>query len=794
VAKDYINIRLLFFICACALSVLGFAQNTQITIVGKITEGQENKPVPFATVVIKDSVSQETLGGTNSAEDGSFMLVTSRKEILVEVSFIGFKKQIITDYRVVNDSINLGQITLIPNSETMNEVTVTAEASKTEFKLDKRVFNVGKDLSTSGASALEVLNNVPSVNVNIEGEVTLRGSAGVQILINGKPSVLADESGNALGTITADMIERIEVITNPSAKYEASGSSGIINIVLKKEDKEGWNGSISVNAGLPANNNVGVSVNRRTEKFNLFAQLGAGHRSLPRWTEASNLNYRTGERVTSSGLEFRNEDFFNITLGTDYHINKLNVVTISGSYALELEDQPSSLDFEFTDSLGNVISQWRREETTSAVNPKFQYELNYSKEFKNNEEHTFIFSALGRFFGKEVTSEFLHNTEGGADINSDQQMETDYIMATYTFKADYTNPITDKIKLETGAQYVLQDASNDFEVRDLENGVFVANDNFTNDFEYFQGVLGFYTTAAFEDERWGIKGGLRWEQTDLRTLLVTTNEVNNQKFANFFPSFHTSYKLTDKVSFQAGYSRRIQRPSLWSLNPFNNIRNNFSIRVGNPNLLPEYTDSYELTSIYRIGKASFSSSLYHRFTTNVTERVATIDEAVTISRPENIGTNSTLGFETNGKYTPAKWLTLNGDFNWNRFNRMGDFRGQNFDFTGIQWTARLGTKFGLPADIDIELTGNYRSAFETVQGNVSGFAFLDAGVRKKILKGKVIVNLGVRDVFQSRIDERFTYQPTFESYTFSQRGRFVTLGLSYGFGKGEAMTYSGRRR
>jgi outer membrane receptor protein involved in Fe transport len=260
--------------------------------------------------------------------------------------------------------------------------------------------------------------------------------------------------------------------------------------------------------------------------------------------------------------------------------------------------------------------------------------------------------------------------------------------------------------------------------------------------------------------------------------------VNNQKFANFFPSFHTSYKLTDKVSFQAGYSRRIQRPSLWSLNPFNNIRNNFSIRVGNPNLLPEYTDSYELTSIYRIGKASFSSSLYHRFTTNVTERVATIDEAVTISRPENIGANSTLGFETNGKYTPAKWLTLNGDFNWNRFNRMGDFRGQNFDFTGIQWTARLGTKFGLPADIDIELTGNYRSAFETVQGNVSGFAFLDAGVRKKILKGKVIVNLGVRDVFRSRIDERFTYQPTFESYTFSQRGRFVTLGLSYGFGKG----------
>jgi outer membrane receptor protein involved in Fe transport len=787
-----LKLPLLLLLILC--SHLGFTQTSEIKIYGSLVEQENDKPVPYATVVLRDTLADKVIQGTTSAATGEFQLTTSSTDIAIVISFMGFETKTIKQFEVIYNEINLGKVVLQQDSEAFDEVIVVGEASKTVFKLDKRVFNVGKDLSTSGASALEVLNNVPSVNVSIEGDISLRGSGGVQILVNGKPSVLADESSNALGTITADMIESIEVITNPSAKYEASGTSGILNIVLKKEEKEGWNGSISANTGIPDNHSIGFSVNRRTEHFNLFAQMGGGHRSIPRWSEARNTNLLNGESVVSDGLAFRNEDFFNVTLGTDYHINDYNVLTLSGSFAYEWEQQPSEFNFEFFDSLGNTLSSWERSEVTSAGNPKFQYELNYNKQFKNNEEHVFLLSGLGRFFGKEVSSQFSHNTLDGTEINSDQRMETDYILATYTFKADYTNPITDEIKLETGAQYVIDDASNDFAVSDLVNGEYQPNAAFTNDFQYRQGVLGLYATTAYENKKWGAKAGLRWEQTDLRTLLVNTNEENIQNFSNFFPSFHTSYTVTERVSFQAGYSRRIQRPSLWSLNPFNNIRNNFSIRVGNPNLLPEFTDSYELTGIYGIGKATFSSSLYHRFTTNVVERVTSIQEAVTFSKPENIGTNSTIGFETNGKYTPTSWLTLSGDFNFNYFNRQGEFQAQNFDFTGTQWTSRLGTKFGLPLDIDLELTGNYNSSFETVQGTVSGFAFLDAGIRKKILKGKLIVNLGVRDLFRSRIDERFTYQPTFEAYNFRQRGRFITFGLSYGFGKGEAMTYSGRRR
>lgn len=784
------SIYLLLLILSSSFAIA--QENIEIT--GKLVEKETSQPIPYATLVIKDKSTNKNITGVITDDSGNFIVTTTKPNFYVEISFMGFETKTITEFTVTNRKVNLGTIKLLPNSQALDEVVVTGEVSKTVFKLDKRVFNVGKDISSTGASALEVLNNVPSVNVNIEGDISLRGSSGVQILINGKPSVLADQSSNALGTITADMIESIEIITNPSAKYEASGTAGILNIILKKEEKKGWNGSVSVNTGVPDNHSLGLSLNRRTENFNLFAQLGAGYRSLPQESENINQNLITNEVLLSNGEEFRNETFFNLTLGTDYHINDLNVLTLSGNFAYEIEDQPSNYNFQFFDENNNLISNWIREESTEATNPKYRYELNYKKQFKNNEDHTLQFSALGSFFGKELASQFTNTTSSGTNINSDQQTETNFQQADYTFKADYVNPVSEVYTIETGAQYVINDVGNDFEVRELIDGAYVVNEDLTNNFEWNQKVLGLYATGAYEKEKWGIKAGLRLEQTNVNTLLTNTNQSNERDYSNFFPTLHTSYKISDNFSLQAGYSKRIFRPRLWDLNPFFNIRNNFNIRVGNPNLQPEFTDSYELTSIYKIGKASLSSSLYHRYTTDVVERVSTFKDNVTFYTPENIGTNSSIGFETNGKYSPNTWLTLTGDFNFNYFDRAGTFENQVFDFTGSQWSSRLGSKIGFPTDIDLELTGNYRSGFETLQGEQTGFAFMDLGIRKKIFKGKAIVNLGVRDVFASRIQERFVNQPTFETYSFGQRGRFFTLGISYGFGKGEAMTYSGGRR
>ncbi len=771
-----------------------FASAQQLEIKGTIVEKETSQPIPYSTIVVKDSNTHENITGVISDENGAFSVLISNSECYIEISFMGYATKTITKITSTNNIANLGNIMLEPDRQALDAVVIQGEVSKTVFKLDKRVFNVGKDISTSGASALEVLNSVPSVNVSIEGDISLRGSAGVQILINGKPSVLADGSNNALGTITADMIEKIEVITNPSAKYDASGTAGILNIILKEEDEKGWNGSVSLNTGLPDNHSIGVSVNRRTKKFNLFAQAGAGYRSLPKQLEARNRNLQSDEVVSSIGEEYRNEMFTNIRLGTDYHIDSFNVITLSGNFAYEIEDQPSSYTFGFMDGRQEVVSTWLREETTEATNPKYQYEFNYKKQFKKNKEHTLQFSALGSFFGKDQASQFTNTTLTGTDIDENQQTETAFNKADYTFKADYVKPLNKLYTLETGAQFVINDVGNDFEVRNLIGEQYVVSEALTNNFEWNQDVLGLYATAAYEQSKFGVKAGLRLEHTNVNTLLQNTNETNEQQYTNFFPTLHTSYKFGEKVSLQAGYSRRILRPRLWDLNPFWNIRNNFNIRVGNPDLQAEFTDSYELTGIYKLGKVSLSSSLYHRFTTDVVERVATFDENVTYTRPENIGTNSTVGFETNGKYSFKKWLTLNGDVNYNYFNREGTFLNQVFDISGGQFTSRLGSKISLPRDIDFELTGNYRSGYKTVQGEVSDYAFLNIGVRKKMLKGKTIVNLGIRDLFASRIEERFVNNPSFESYSYSLRGRFITLGISYGFGKGEAMTYSGRRR
>ena len=387
------------------LPASGWAQPETIPVSGLVQDVASEQPIEFATVMVYDAQSEALLTGATTDINGRFSVTSPTADIYVEITFIGFIPLSVRDVALVNGAIDLGVLELQPDSEVLEEVVVTGERSYTEFRLDKRVFNVGKDLSNTGASVLEVLNNVPSVNVNIEGEISLRGSTGVEILINGKPSVLADESGNALGTITADMIDRIEVITNPSAKYNAEGTSGIINIVLKKEEREGLNGSVSLNTGWPHNHSFGLSLNRRTEHFNLFSQVGVGYRELPNNTENINQDLLTGRTVQSKGTEFRNENFYNFILGTDYHINEFNVITLSGNFAYEIEDQPSLTFFQSLND-NELDSYWFREEVTEATNPKWRYELQYKKDFPDNEDRSFLFSALGNFFGKDQFSEF----------------------------------------------------------------------------------------------------------------------------------------------------------------------------------------------------------------------------------------------------------------------------------------------------------------------------------------------------------------------------------------------------
>ena len=786
----------LFLFIICILFGLNFvsAQTQDIKIIGKVLESKNNLAIEYATISILNSETKKPITGTISADDGTFSIKTNTVQFYIEVSFIGFKTRRFKDFKITNRKVDLKTILLTEDNETLGEVVVRAEKSQLEFKLDKRVFNVGTDLSSTGASAYEVLNNVPSVNVNIEGEISLRGNQGVQILINGKPSILASLEGNALGTITADMIEKIEVITNPSAKFDAEGTTGIINIIIKKSEKRGLNGSATLNVGFPNSNSFGLSLNKRTEKFNVFSQMGLGLRTYPSEGKYINQDLINNITISSTGESEFNEKFGNILIGTDYHVNDRNVITLSAAIAYEIEDQNALSYFNQSNASNTISDLWTRTEVTEATNPKLRYELQYKKDFKRHKEQNLLFSALGSSFSKDQVSSFQNTTTFGDIEDFQQKTRTDYALEDYTFKLDYVHPFLEKYTLETGSQYIINSVTNDFAVSDLVNGEWVNNPNLTNIFDFDQNVLAVYSTIAYEGEKWGIKLGIRAENTDLKTLLENANETNTKKYTDFFPSGRTSYKVNDNFSLQAGYSRRIRRPRLRELNPFSNIRNNYSISTGNPNLQPEYTDSYEITCIHKIGKASLNWSLYNRYTVEVIERITYFQDNVSISRPENVGRNTTTGIELNGKYSPLNWLSLNGDFNLNYFNRNGDFEMTSFDFKGNRWSTRITSKLKLPAEFDVEISGDYRSKFLTVQGEVADIIFADFGLRKKIFKGKIILNMSVRDVFASRISENTTIQPEFYVFNSRQRGRFVSFGISYGFGKGEAMQFSGQRR
>lgn len=785
-----------FLVLLCLLTLVfskTYGQTDTKIINGKVIESNNQLPLEFVTVIVMNSTNNTPISGATTDETGSFSLKTTASNFYIEARFIGFKTKKITQFNHNIPIIKLPTITLEEDSNKLDEVVVRAEKSQTIFKLDKRVFNVGKDLSSTGASALEILNNVPSVTVNIEGQISLRGSQGVQILINGKPSVLASEEGNALGSITADMIESIEVITNPSAKYDASGTSGILNIILKKSEKKGLNGSISLNTGVPNNHSLGLSLNRRTEKFNLFSQVAYGRRTFPRKGNSSSNNTINNTQLSTISDNNKNENFFNLILGTDYHINPNNVLTLSGHYAFEDEKENANQTYNLSDAISTTDS-WNRKENTTATNPKWEYELQYKKDFTDRKKHNLLFSALGTSFSKDKTSNFTNNILIGNMNSALQEAKTNFGQNEYTFKLDYTRPIYKNYTLEIGAQYLLDQVTNTYTVRDFINNNWVTNTGFSNVFDYNQGVLGTYATFAFEDKNWGIKGGLRIESTNLTTKLITSNQNNKQRYSNLFPSLHSSYKINENLSLQAGYSKRIFRPRLWDLNPFVSFRDNFNLNIGNPNLTPEFTNSFEITTIYKLSKASINAGIYHRETTDVIEDITTINNNVTTSKPQNIGTNRATGLEINTKYSPISWFSFTSDFNYNAFIRKGQLLNNNFDFTGNRWSLRTTGKIKFPAGFTLEATGNYRSKFKTAQSTISDNLFMDLGIRKKMLNGKLNASLSIRDAFASRNYEEVTIQNNFNRTSFSQRGRFVTLGISFGFGKGEAMEFSGQKR
>ena len=784
---------------------------------GKVCDAATKSPLEFATISVykKDS---SLVTGTITSADGSFSVDVKPGNYYISVQFISYKKQNIENILITpRDRIfNTGIIDLYPVSENLEEVTVVGEKSEMVFNLDKKVFNVGKDLSNTGKSALDILDNIPSVTVDLDGNVSLRGSDNLKILIDGKPSGLAN-AGNtdALQNLPGNMIERVEVITNPSARYEAEGMTGIINIVLKKDQQKGVNGSFELTGGYPANYSAGTNMNFRRDKINYFINYNLRYRERP----GGGNSYQAFTLPDTSYITLRDQDrnrtglSNRVRAGADYFITPSTTLTAALMFAYDDQENNSSIrytDYAFTDGLSfrdretpetpSYITN--REEIEQEYQRDMEFSLNFEKKFKK-EEHKL--TALAQYINDSETEDsritetvesFTEPSPGSID-SPDQRVLNKERETNLLLQADYIYPFGNKGKFEAGYRSEFRNINNPYSV-DVENetGGWDRLTQYSNHFEYVENIHALYLQAGNNFGKFALQAGLRAELSDVSTYLHETDSTNERRYLDFFPTLHTSFQLSKAHSAQLSYSRRIHRPHFWFLNPFYSYTDPRNFRSGNPNLNPEYTHSLELGYLLKKDMVDFYSGVYYRYTTNVMERINQVDEetGITVVAPQNLDHGQSYGFEVNATLNPVKWWTLSGDLNFYRFMVNGDYNDQSFSSDDYSWNTRLNSKMRLPKSTDIQFIFFYRAPQATTQGNRETFYMLNAAISKDVLKGKGTLTFNVRDVLNSMRFRFILDQEDLYSYNdFHRSQRRYTLTFLYRLNQQKRMGGKGMR-
>jgi outer membrane receptor protein involved in Fe transport len=735
---------------------------------GTVQESGKASPLPFATVGVytqKDSL----VGGGIADEKGNFEVDLPLGTFYALVEFMGFEalKSSIFTLSPKQNAVDLGAISLQSSTADLAEVLVQGEKTMMELALDKRIFNVGKDLANAGGNASDILMNLPSVAVDPEGNVSLRGSANVRILIDGKPSGLVSFKGSSgLRQLPANLVERVEVITNPSARYEAEGMAGVINIILKKDNKQGFNGSGEVILGSPLNLGLTANLNYRKNRINWFVNYGLANRVSPGRSKLYQEVYQDEfsalllqQRSTSTVNSLNNS----LRAGLDYYFSEQSILT--ASYVWRRSDAHRITDIRYEDyvnTLDNYLGYALRRQDETEDEPNKEAILNFKKRFdKKGKELNASFTYLN--YWERSNQLFTQNsyTTTGQILPKGALTQTslnDEYENQYLLQVDYTQPFATKGKIETGIRTSFREMENDYIVQEKqESGNFETINGLDNVFLYDENILAFYGIVGNERAKWSYQAGLRAEYTDIETRLVETKESNPRSYTNLFPSGHLNYKANEKNAFQLSYSRRIRRPVYNDLSPyvtFSDQRNFFS---GNPNLNPEFTDSYELGHILYGEKSTLFSTVYYRSTQDKIQRIRTVgDNGFSVTAPYNLVGEESYGLEFSGDYVAKSWWKL--DFNANFFYAKvdGSNLNQNFQATTTSMLFRQSSRFTLPKGWDLQVRGNYEARRKTAQGVQKGIFFLDLSASKKILNQRGTLIFNVADVLNSRINRYIT--------------------------------------
>ncbi len=785
-------LKYLFLFILVASSFNSFSQKTTIT--GQVIDQANGKAMGFTNVSLFNE-DEELITGAVTSEDGRFKLQALQGTYNLRIQFVSYKT--VNEPVTINDEDqNLGRIAMSLDVNQLSEVVVSGRKPQMEMKLDKRVFDVGQDLSNIGGSAESILDNLPSVTVDVDGNVALRGSQNVRVLIDGKPSGLVGmEGASALKSIPADLIESIEIITNPSARYEAEGNAGIINIILKKDKKAGVNGSFSANVGYPLILGGSANLNYRRNNINFFGSygirydenFGGGFRDQTNFDSLGNVESYLFNDIDRSRTALSN----NFRFGIDYNITDNTVVTGSFLYRVSDEDNITENAFQNFNSNRNVTSTVLRTQNELEAESVLEYNLNLTKTFGEDKDHKLTADVQYRNNNEtedsDITTDTLNLATEQYEAGIFQTSLIDEFSENLLVQANYIKPFGETSSFEAGWRSTFRTITNDYNVQEQQNdGSFVDLEDFTNDFLFEENIHALYAIYNKEWDKVSMQLGLRGELTDITTQFGANDTLAaREPYANLFPSAFFTYNLTEISDVQISYSRRFDRPGFRSLNPFSNFGDNTNIRIGNPNLNPEFTDSYELGVMNNFSNASLYTGLYYRHTDGVVERVNTNINGVIFRQPQNLGFRNSVGIETTYSHDLNKWWRLNGNINAfysETQGRVVDAEGKTLDLYAETFTlnSRVTSQMTFWKDFNFQLSGFYRAPERRPQSLVRSFYMIDLGMSKDILKGKGTLSLSVRDLLNSRKWRTNTTGEGFEYESeFQWRTRTFRLTLDY---------------
>lgn len=778
---------------------LSFSQSGTGRVSGVLSDSLTTKPVPFATVALK-TADNKLVTGVTTKEDGGFLLETvAVGEYKLEISFVGYRTKLLEAIRITTEKprIELGLIKLVPDTKNLKEVAVVGQKTLVEDKGDRLVYNAEKDATNTGGTAADVLRKVPMLTVDLDGNVKMRGSGNIKVLVNGKPSsIMARNLADALKQMPANIIKSVEVITSPGAKYDAEGSAGVINIITKKAI-QGTNGTVNLTWGN-LNRSIGGNLNVKGKKLGVAISLngdqfrGIGETSSTRTALANGIPTSILKQSTfrdNTGTSGYGE------LSIDYDPDTTNRINFSANAWGGAFPNNSTLTSSLTDTQGNVIQAYQRKIQFRNPFGNTEFNLGWTKSFKKPGREFSILTQYARM----PDNYYYTIQQTGIESTLPTYLERSTNLSRnneYTLQTDYVHPLTARtkqdtlnFKLEAGAKTILRNIGSEYVIEQATSGLeqdYTIDPNRSSEFTYSQQVTSGYTSLKIDSKRkWNLTAGARLENTSIQGDFVTTKTRFSNQYQNLIPSFTLAKTFHTKHTVKVSYTQRISRPMIWYLNPYKNYSDPKNVQTGNPYLNPELTHATEV-SYSTFGKegSSFNAALFWRQTNNSIEWLTTVDaQGAALSSPQNIGRNASYGANMNVTLQPNKQtnISLNTDLTYVDLTSVA----LNQRTSGWVWSVGPNASYKLPKDFTLQANGYVNSGWISLQSRNSGWYYYGLSAKKEFMDKKITMTLNLNNPFnRSNRQTGEQFAPTFTAQNTSLFvNRSVRLTLSFKFGQ-----------